>query len=124
MSAISECMQPPGSVSKAKGSLRSMKNAKQAPGIRRQEVPALTGLRFVAVFSVLLAHGVTILLANYETPLGVIYWLKQGSGFGMTLFFVLSGFVIHYNYSTLLKTKGLRGVATWLGSLVFILFLF
>jgi hypothetical protein len=24
-----------------------------------------------------------------------VYWLKQASGFGMTLFFVLSGIVIH-----------------------------
>ena len=81
---------------------------------RREELPALTGLRFVAAFSVLIAHGAATLLPGYETPLGVVYWLRQASGFGMTLFFVLSGFVIHYNYATLVTEQGLRGVAAYL----------
>jgi peptidoglycan/LPS O-acetylase OafA/YrhL len=60
----------------------------------RPDVPVLTGLRFVAAFSVLVAHGCATILADHETPLGAVYWLRQASGFGMTLFFVLSGFVI------------------------------
>ena len=80
----------------------------------RDEVPGLTGLRFVAAFSVLIAHGVSILLASHETPFGAVYWLKQASGFGMTLFFVLSGFVIHYNYAIPVTQGGGRGIAAYL----------
>jgi peptidoglycan/LPS O-acetylase OafA/YrhL len=81
---------------------------------KRPDIPALTGLRFVAAFSVLGAHGLGWTLINHETPAGAIYWLKQASAFGMTLFFVLSGFVIHYNYATLITERRLAGVAAFL----------
>jgi peptidoglycan/LPS O-acetylase OafA/YrhL len=81
---------------------------------RRQDVPALTGLRFLAAFSVLLAHGLSATVANNAPPQGAVYWLMQSSGFGMTLFFVLSGFVIHYNYAALVTDGRLRGIATFL----------
>jgi peptidoglycan/LPS O-acetylase OafA/YrhL len=80
----------------------------------RQDVPALTGLRFVAAFSVLLGHGFAWMLQSHETPGGLIYWVSEASGFGMTLFFVLSGFVIHYNYAALVTQRRLRGVVTYL----------
>ena len=80
---------------------------------RRPDVPALTGLRFLAAFSVLLAHGLAATVANNEPPTGVVLWLMQASGFGMTLFFVLSGFVIHYNYARLVTDGRLRGVAAF-----------
>src|SRR5262245_13542608 len=80
----------------------------------RDEVPALTGLRFLAAFSVLIAHAVSTILASYETPLGAVYWLRQASGFGMTLFFVLSGFVIHYNYAGLITGERRGGVGAYL----------
>jgi peptidoglycan/LPS O-acetylase OafA/YrhL len=81
---------------------------------RRPDVPALTGLRFVAAFSVLLAHGLAATVANDEPPQGAVLWLMQLSGFGMTLFFVLSGFVIHYNYAGLVTDGRLRGIAAFL----------
>jgi peptidoglycan/LPS O-acetylase OafA/YrhL len=81
---------------------------------RRPDVPALTGLRFVAAFSVLLAHGLSATVANNEPPRGAVLWLMEASGFGMTLFFVLSGFVIHYNYASLVTAGGLRGVVAFL----------
>jgi len=81
---------------------------------RRQEVPALTGLRFLAAFSVLLAHGLGATFANDQPPQGAVRWLMEASGFGMTLFFVLSGFVIHYNYATLVTAGGVRGIAAFL----------
>ncbi len=81
---------------------------------RRPDVPALTGLRFLAAFSVLLAHGLSATLTNNEPPQGAVLWLMQASGFGMTLFFVLSGFVIHYNYAGLVTDGRLRGIAAFL----------
>jgi peptidoglycan/LPS O-acetylase OafA/YrhL len=89
-----------------------MTATKDAP--RRPDVPALTGLRFVAAFSVLLAHGLSATVANNEPPRGAVLWLMEASGFGMTLFFVLSGFVIHYNYASLVTASGLRGVVAFL----------
>jgi peptidoglycan/LPS O-acetylase OafA/YrhL len=80
----------------------------------RPDIPALTGLRFYAAFFVLIAHGCAALLADHETPYGAIYWIRQVSGLGMTLFFVLSGFVIHYNYANLVTGAGVKGVGSYL----------
>ena len=80
----------------------------------RTDIPALTGLRFYAAFFVLIAHGCAALLAVHETPDGAIYWIRQASGFGMTLFFVLSGFVIHYNYADLVTGAGVKGIGSYL----------
>jgi peptidoglycan/LPS O-acetylase OafA/YrhL len=102
MRAISECEAAPGRAPAAMG---------MPP---RGEVPGLTGLRFVAAFSVLLAHGLAVLMKDHEVPGGAVQWLKQASGFGMTLFFVLSGFVIHYNYATLVTAGRLRGISKFL----------
>jgi peptidoglycan/LPS O-acetylase OafA/YrhL len=52
-------------------------------------------------------------LTNNEPPNGAVLWLMQASGFGMTLFFVLSGFVIHYNYARLVTDGRLRGIAAF-----------
>jgi peptidoglycan/LPS O-acetylase OafA/YrhL len=72
-------------------------------------VPGLTGLRFIAALCVLIAHGSTVLMAGQD-----VYWLKQASGFGMTLFFVLSGFVIHYNYAAeVTGGRAARGTAAF-----------
>jgi hypothetical protein len=92
----------------------SVANGRSRDELPRQDLPALTGLRFVAAFSVLIGHGFAWILADHQTPGGVVFWVSQISGFGMTLFFVLSGFVIHYNYGKLVTTKGLRGVAAFL----------
>src|SRR5580700_10315426 len=80
----------------------------------RPDIPALTGLRFYAAFFVLIAHGGAALLADHETSYGAIYWATQASGFGMTLFFVLSGFVIHYNYANLVTGAGVKGIGSYL----------
>jgi peptidoglycan/LPS O-acetylase OafA/YrhL len=80
------------------------------------EVPGLTGLRFFAAFSVVIAHGTAVLMHGHERPGSVVYWCTQASGFGMTLFFVLSGFVIHYNYASMVTEGRLRGIATYLSA--------
>ena len=79
-----------------------------------RDILPLTGLRFVAAFSVVLAHGLSTILPIEETVVGPVYWLRQASGFGMTLFFVLSGFVIHYNYRGLAAGAGLKGLGAFL----------
>jgi peptidoglycan/LPS O-acetylase OafA/YrhL len=76
---------------------------------RREPIPALTGLRFVAAFFVLLGHMLPKVMPFADPP----KWYVQISSVaaeGMTLFFVLSGFVIHYNYSARLSTGGMWGL--------------
>ena len=72
------------------------------PRIARQpELPALTGLRFWAAFFILLNHLLLGFISR-ENP-----WLKNllgaGGVLGMNTFFILSGFIIHYNYHAKLK---------------------
>ena len=83
---------------------------REASGGGRPDIPALTGLRFFAAFSVVVAHG-TVQLLKFEEPPTLIDRLPQLSAFGMTLFFVLSGFVIHYNYRKKVTEQGLNGMA-------------
>lgn len=71
-----------------------------------ENLPSLTGLRFVAAICVVIAHSGMIvpkvLLPRY-------LWLGSHLVFfGMTLFFVLSGFVITYNYFDSFRSKSLR----------------
>jgi peptidoglycan/LPS O-acetylase OafA/YrhL len=66
----------------------------------RPHIASLDGLRFIAAGSVLFSHGyfyILLLQQNssitaYNAPFVAL------ANVGMTLFFVLSGFVIHYNY--------------------------
>ncbi|MBX9580874.1 MAG: acyltransferase [Gemmataceae bacterium] len=60
----------------------------------RARLDALTGLRYLAAMSVLLAH------MSHNLPwAGGAKYLATLSGLGMPLFFVLSGFLMAYNYS-------------------------
>jgi peptidoglycan/LPS O-acetylase OafA/YrhL len=62
----------------------------------------LTGLRGVAAYSVLVAHASQSSFPYYHD---LIY--NRLSAFGMSLFFVLSGFVIYYNYSEMFGRESL-----------------
>jgi peptidoglycan/LPS O-acetylase OafA/YrhL len=66
------------------------------------EIPQLTGLRFVAAFSILFLHAVVwcVPFTDTNVPNAIANWVGV---YGMTLFFVLSGFVIHYNYAVLFR---------------------
>src|SRR5262249_26048672 len=64
---------------------------------RRGDIPTLTGLRFVAAFTILFMH--TLEWTSPINDAGFLTLLAAAVGLiGMPLFFVLSGFVIHYNY--------------------------
>ena len=75
------------------------------------EVPSLTGLRFIAAFSVAFAHCNAVLLRI--EGISSLSWLSISAGFGMSLFFVLSGFVIHYNYRVMTQ-RGISGVGRFI----------
>jgi peptidoglycan/LPS O-acetylase OafA/YrhL len=73
----------------------------------KQEIPALTGLRFFAAAFVCLAHTFPHVVPGLD-PNG--FNVSRLAAEGMTLFFVLSGFVIHYNYSASLSANPARGL--------------
>jgi peptidoglycan/LPS O-acetylase OafA/YrhL len=57
------------------------------------EIPALTGLRFIAAATIVFAHfaeGSNFMPFGLRSPISVI---------GMPLFFTLSGFIVHYVYA-------------------------
>jgi peptidoglycan/LPS O-acetylase OafA/YrhL len=75
----------------------------------KKEIDSLTGLRFFAAISVAFAHGSSQILNFQQGSAVLTHWLSTFAGFGMTLFFVLSGFVIHYNYCKLISSHGISG---------------
>src|SRR5258708_19157471 len=69
----------------------------------KQEIPSLTGLRFFAAAAVVLSHAIPKIVVYDDTPY-LLLLLIQLAAPGMTLFFVLSGFVIFLNYSRSIRT--------------------
>jgi peptidoglycan/LPS O-acetylase OafA/YrhL len=78
------------------------------PATSRAHLGALDGLRFIAAACVLIAHGFFYLVLEQDNNLvsGYNAPLLGLSTIGMTLFFSLSGFVIHYNYAASLSWPG------------------
>jgi peptidoglycan/LPS O-acetylase OafA/YrhL len=74
-------------------------------GNRQPEIPALTGLRFFAAFFILFAHAADWLGQFNDSNIRTHFTVP--ALYGMPLFFVLSGFVIHYNYRRLFASKSL-----------------
>jgi peptidoglycan/LPS O-acetylase OafA/YrhL len=66
-------------------------------------VPALTGLRFVAAMMVLIGHG--LYTAHFAADTMTSRILDPLPSMGMTLFFVLSGFVMWVNYAQSLRER-------------------
>jgi peptidoglycan/LPS O-acetylase OafA/YrhL len=80
----------------------------------RATLPALTGLRFLAALTVLIEHAWIQLFKFQGAATGLRHWLlPNGGAFGMSLFFVLSGFVIHYNYRQVVTGQGPAGLAAF-----------
>lgn len=64
-------------------------------------IASLTGLRGIAAYSVLLAHMIN---ADFKGLTDIAFAVRLDH-FAMSLFFVLSGFVIHYNYVDRIKDR-------------------
>jgi peptidoglycan/LPS O-acetylase OafA/YrhL len=76
----------------------------------RAHLPALTGLRFVAAVQVLLYHTLP------HTAPGTPAWVRAlvGHGYvGVSLFFVLSGFILAYNYEDAIRARRVTWRAFW-----------
>lgn len=68
-----------------------------APPSRPRAIPALTGLRFLAALAVVLFHMRLTMGTAVTLPAGLDALVDAGY-VGVTLFFVLSGFILAYNY--------------------------
>jgi peptidoglycan/LPS O-acetylase OafA/YrhL len=85
-------------------------------GASSHELRALHGLRFLAAFCILFSHACAW-LANFKDTRTVFYYGEFFTVYGMPLFFVLSGFVIHYNYGRLFSTMRPRwAIVEFLGA--------
>lgn len=76
-------------------------------------VSSLDGLRLFAALFVLLGHSSSSILTLSPQPTHLVWFLQILVPVGMSLFFTLSGFVIHYNYSRSVL-NGIEGVASFL----------
>ena len=66
--------------------------------LERPQVPALTGLRFLAALLVLVGHvGRMTLQFPGESDGFILFWAATAC-LGMSLFFMLSGFIIAHTY--------------------------
>lgn len=70
--------------------------------VTRQDFPALTGVRFVATSMVFLFHYANLLFPAAGAQWG--YFFLRQLNCGVTIFFVLSGFLITYCYYTYLTS--------------------
>jgi peptidoglycan/LPS O-acetylase OafA/YrhL len=85
-----------GGVNKPRMPIHEETSAQHSAGARHSDIPALTGFRFLAAFLVLLGHGRAVVRFEDADMIGV--WLGPLAACGMTMFFVLSGFLMWLNY--------------------------
>jgi len=98
---------PPSTAVVAGAAELAKKTGVSQVGESSHELRALHGLRFLAAFCILFSHACAW-LANFKDTSTVFNYGEFFTVYGMPLFFVLSGFVIHYNYSRLFSTMRTR----------------
>jgi len=77
-----------------------------------KQIPALTGIRFIAAASVALSHGGSVFLEGTNLTLDIS--IGTLGLLGMSVFFVLSGFVIQYNYGTTIADSPRKAIPDFL----------
>jgi peptidoglycan/LPS O-acetylase OafA/YrhL len=105
------------SASAASAAELAKKTGMSQVGESSHELKALHGLRFLAAFCILFSHACTW-LPNFKDTRTIFSFITAFfSMYAMPLFFVLSGFVIHYNYSRLFSTMRSRwAIVEFLGA--------
>ena len=66
-------------------------------------IPQLDGVRFTAALLVMIAHSA---FNPAAIPNSLLHFIYSSAGIGLSLFFVLSGFVIHYGYHEAIALRG------------------
>ena len=69
---------------------------KAAMADAKKELPELTGIRFIAASMVFLFHYAEVLFPLKDRPFAYYFFRQLNTG--VSLFFVLSGFLITYRY--------------------------
>ncbi|ODM74041.1 acyltransferase family protein [Bradyrhizobium elkanii] len=77
-----------------------------------KQIPALTGIRFVAAAAVALSHGGSLFLQG--SSLGLDISVGTLGLLGMSIFFTLSGFVIQYNYGSSIVSSPRKAIPDFL----------
>ncbi|MGY3443236.1 acyltransferase family protein [Bradyrhizobium sp. USDA 4473] len=77
-----------------------------------KQIPALTGIRFVAAAAVALSHGGSVFLQGPSLALDIS--IGTLGVFGMSVFFTLSGFVIQYNYGSSIVSSPRKAIPDFL----------
>ncbi len=75
-----------------------------------RQILSLTGLRFVAAFIILQSHLLPKVMPWPSVPPDWFTQIVSTASLAMSLFFVMSGFVIHYNYSGQMERDEARGI--------------
>jgi peptidoglycan/LPS O-acetylase OafA/YrhL len=80
----------------------SLRNSKPS------EIPALTGIRAIAAYGVV-AHHFRQEWETFIPAIKRISFISENGGYGVSLFFILSGFILTYVYDSSLNPLTLRG---------------
>lgn len=88
-----------------------MLHDKPVPSVRRPEpITALTGVRFFAAAAVVFFHFGRL---HFRQGPAFVQNILAGGGSAVTLFFILSGFVLAYNYAPSARTGSFNKWAFW-----------
>lgn len=80
----------------------------------KARIDSLTGLRIIAAAYVFFFHIDGHFLQNFLPDIAAYTWMFQGGWLGVDLFFLLSGFIISYNYYESFEQQQSAGYLTFL----------